>query len=48
MLPLALVEPALADNAQLEYRAIPGAGHSPHREQWPATIAAIRDWLSRN
>ena len=47
MLPPALVEPAVAANAHLGYRAIPGAGHSPHREEWPATIAAIRDWLAR-
>lgn len=48
MLPPQFVEPAVSSNAHLEYHAIADAGHSPHREEWPATIAAIRDWLARN
>jgi len=48
MLPPETAKAAVAANPLLEYRVIPGAGHSPHREQPEATLAAIHDWLARD
>ncbi|TBN57524.1 alpha/beta hydrolase [Glaciihabitans arcticus] len=32
----------------LEYRVIPGTGHSPQRDDFDATMAVLWDWLSRS
>lgn len=34
-----------AANPLVEYRVIPGTGHSPHRDEPEATLTALRDWL---
>lgn len=38
----------VAANPLITFRTVPGAGHSPHRDDPYATIAAIRDWLLRH
>ena len=48
MLPPAIAEAAVAANPLIEYRVIAGAGHSPHREQPEATLAAIHGWIPRD
>lgn len=32
-------------NPLVEYRVIPGAGHSPHRDKPEATLAALESWV---
>ena len=46
MLPPEIADAAVAANPLVEYQVIPGAAHSPHREQPELTLAAIRDWLA--
>lgn len=38
----------VAQNPLVEYRIIPGTGHSPHRDRPLETITAIREWLLRS
>jgi pimeloyl-ACP methyl ester carboxylesterase len=41
-----MLAPATARSlGEAEYRVIPGAGHSPHRDEFEATMGAIRTWL---
>ncbi|CAN5565524.1 hypothetical protein BH09ACT4_BH09ACT4_17300 [soil metagenome] len=35
------------DAAQMKYRIVPGAGHSPHRDAPPATRDLLFEWLDR-
>ena len=46
MFPPDLADAVVAANPKLDYRAVPGAAHSPHREQWEATIGEIRRWVA--
>ena len=46
MFPPDIADAMVATNANLEYRVIRGAAHSPHREQWDSTIAEIRGWVA--
>ena len=48
MLPPQIADAIVQANPLVEYRVIPGAGHSPHREQPEATLAAIHDWIPRD
>lgn len=44
-----MLDPQTARSLQnAEYRVIPNAGHSPHRDEPDATIAALREWLARH
>lgn len=38
---------AAAASGTIDYIAIPGAGHSPHRDRPEATLAALDTWLAR-
>lgn len=33
-------------NPRVTYRAVPGAGHSPHRDRFDDTVRMMRDWLT--
>ena len=45
MLATSTAESLAAANPLIEYRVVPGAGHSPHRDRPDETLAAIADWL---
>jgi pimeloyl-ACP methyl ester carboxylesterase len=38
----------VAKNPLVDYRVIPGTGHSPHRDRPDETLRAIREWLLGN
>ncbi|MCU1544183.1 MAG: alpha/beta hydrolase [Microbacteriaceae bacterium] len=45
MLPAESAAAITAANPLVDYRAIAGSGHSPHRDRPVETIALLRDWL---
>lgn len=43
-----MLDPGVVDrlgNPMVEYRVVPGTGHSPHRDRPTETMAALRAWL---
>jgi len=45
MLPAATTSALVAANPRIDYVAIEGSGHSPHRDRPEATLALLREWL---
>ena len=46
MLPTETAAALCAANANISYRVVPGAGHSPHRDRPDETLGMLREWLA--